>query len=99
MARGNAIPADQIFARGAIVSLLIPKAIRLVGELWRIYAQVVQHTRAGYQLNTKHGLISGRHQHNQLNSSFGSVLLEIPTLTPTEAAHAPNLSFAKVIEL
>jgi hypothetical protein len=27
MARGNAIPADRIFARGAIVSLLIRKAI------------------------------------------------------------------------
>ena len=38
MARGNAIPADQVFARSAIVSLLIPKAIRLAGELRRIYA-------------------------------------------------------------
>jgi hypothetical protein len=26
MARGNAIPTDRIFARGTIVSLLIPKA-------------------------------------------------------------------------
>jgi hypothetical protein len=99
MARGNAIPADRIFARGAIVSLLIRKAIRLAGELRRICARVVQHTRAGYQLNTRHGLISGRHQHNQLNSGDSSLLPEIPTLTPTEAAHAPKLSFAKVVEL
>ena len=41
MARGNAISADQIFARGAIVSFLIPKAIRLAGELRRIYTRVV----------------------------------------------------------
>ena len=61
MACGNAILADRIFARGAIVSPLIPKAIRLAGELRRIYARVIQHTRAGYQLNIKHSLISGRH--------------------------------------
>ena len=39
--RDNAIPANQIFARGAIVSFLILKAIRLAGKLWRIYAQVI----------------------------------------------------------
>jgi hypothetical protein len=99
MARDNAIPADRIFARDTIVSFLIPKATRLAGELRRIYARVVQHTRAGYQLNTRHGLISGRNQHNQLNSGDSSLLLEIPTLTLTKAAHAPKLSFARVVKL
>ena len=48
MARGNVIPADEIFARDAIVTLLIPKALRLAGKLRRVYARVVQHTRGGY---------------------------------------------------
>ena len=59
----------------------------------------MQHTRVGYQLNTKYSLISGRHQYNQLNSSNSSILLEIPTLTPTEAVYTPKFSFAKVVEL
>ena len=38
IARGSTIPTDQVFARSTIISLLIPKAIRLAGELRRIYA-------------------------------------------------------------
>ena len=41
MAGGSAITADQIYARGAIVSLLIPKPLRLAGELRRVYARVI----------------------------------------------------------
>jgi hypothetical protein len=63
MRAGNAVPADQIFARNAIVTLLIPKQLRLAGELRRILCRVIQHTRAGYQLNTKWGLLSGRFAH------------------------------------
>jgi hypothetical protein len=60
MRRGAAVPTAEIFARGAIVSLLIPAKMRLAGEARRILCRVVQHTRGGYQLNTKWGLLSGR---------------------------------------
>lgn len=98
MRRNNAIPADKVFARGVVVSLLIPKALRLAGELRRVFARVVQHTRAGYQLNTQWGLISGRHQHSQLNE-VTSTHLEIPTLTPQTAKRAEKYSLAKIAEL
>jgi hypothetical protein len=81
MAYSNAIPTDKIFARDAIITLLIPKALRLVGELRRVYARVIQYIRGGYQLSTKWGLISGRFQHNQLNNGAGSLQPEIPSLT------------------
>ena len=48
IARSNTIPTDQVFTRSTIISLLIPKAIRLASELRRIYARVVQYTRTGY---------------------------------------------------
>jgi hypothetical protein len=47
-----AIPAE-VYNRGKLVSLLIPKQLRLAGEFRRIYGRVVQHTRAGYQLVTQ----------------------------------------------
>ena len=45
---GNTISADQVFDRGAIVSLLIPKPMRLGGEQRRVFCRLIQHTRAGY---------------------------------------------------
>ena len=60
IAAGDAIPADEIFVHGSIVSLFIPKPLRLTSELRRVYTRIVQHTRAGYQLNTKWRLITGR---------------------------------------
>ena len=33
MARSNTIPTDQVFTYNTIISLLIPKAIRLASEL------------------------------------------------------------------
>jgi hypothetical protein len=98
MARGNAIPTDEIFARDAIVTLLIPKALRLAGELRRVYARVIQHTRGGYQLSTKWGLISGRFQHSQLNDGAGSLQPEIPSLTPQQAQSTAKFSLAKIVE-
>jgi hypothetical protein len=61
MAAGNTISADEIFAWGAIVALFIPKPLCLAGEVRRVFCRVIQHTCAGHQLNTKFGLISGRH--------------------------------------
>lgn len=59
MAVGNAIPTDEIFARGAIIALFIPKPCRLASEVKRVFCRVIQYTRAGYQLNTKFSLVSG----------------------------------------
>jgi hypothetical protein len=53
MRLGNTVPLSEIFDRGAIVLLLIPKPMRLAGEPRRIFCRVIQHTRAGYQLNSK----------------------------------------------
>ena len=83
MRAGNTVPADQIFARDAIVSLLIPKDLRLAGELRRVNCRVIQHTTAGYQLNTKWGLLSGRFAHSDLNGVDDEVD-EIPKLTVQE---------------
>ena len=98
MAAGNAIPAGEIYARAGIVSLFIPKSLRLAGELRRVYCRVIQHTRAGYQLNTKWGLITGRHQHSQLNG-VDSDIEDISRLTIQQANQEPKLSFAKIVEL
>jgi hypothetical protein len=41
MAQGNDISADEIYDRGRIVTLLIPKQLRLAGELRRVHCRVV----------------------------------------------------------
>jgi hypothetical protein len=38
---GNIVPPSEIFDRGAIVSLLIPKPIRLASEPRRIFCRVI----------------------------------------------------------
>lgn len=45
---GNAILTDEIFALGGIMSLFIPKPMRLAGKLRRVYCRIVQYTRGGY---------------------------------------------------
>ena len=96
MRAGNTIPADKIFARGGVVSLFIPKSMRLAGELRRVYYRVVQHTRGGYQLISRYGLISGRYQHNQLNG-VDQDMPDIPRMTVMEARNAPKVTFPKII--
>jgi hypothetical protein len=98
MAAGNTIPADKIFAREAIVALFIPKPLRLASEVKRVFCRVIQHTRAGYQLNTKFGLISRRHQHRQLNK-VDSDMPKITCLTITQANSTQKHSFTKIIKL
>jgi hypothetical protein len=66
MRRGNELNAT-VFARDSIVSLAIPRNIRLSGELRRVFCRVVQHTAGGYQLNTKWGLLNHRYPHSELN--------------------------------
>ena len=66
MRKGNTL-ATNVFARDSIVSLTIPRNIRLSGELRRVFCRVVQHTASGYQLNTKWGLLNHRYPHSELN--------------------------------
>jgi hypothetical protein len=49
----NPVLAIEVFDRESIVSLFIPKPMRLTGEVKRVFCRVIQHTRTGYQLNTK----------------------------------------------
>ena len=93
---GNTIPANEIFAHGSIMSLFIPKPIQLAGELRRVYCRVVQHTHGGYQLVSRYSLISGQHQHNQLNS-INQDILDIPRMTVIEARNAPKVTFPKIV--
>jgi hypothetical protein len=96
MRAGNTIPAAKVFDRGATVSLLIPLPLRLGGELRRLFCRVVQHTRAGYQLNTQWGLLSGRFQHTQLNgvdNDFG----DIPDLSVHEAKNQQKFKLTEVV--
>jgi hypothetical protein len=64
---GNTVSAARVFDRNSVVSLLILGELRLTGEQRRVFCRVVQHTRGGYQLTTKWGLLSGRFQHTELN--------------------------------
>ena len=41
MRAGNAVQADDIFARAAIVALHIPKPLRQAGEVRRVFCRVV----------------------------------------------------------
>jgi hypothetical protein len=92
----SAIPASEIFARNVIVSLLIPKELRLVGEMRRIFCRVIQHTRGGYQLNTKWGLLSNRFPHSELNGvDIDSG--EISQLTVQEARHAKKIKLSEAV--
>ena len=45
---GNPILATEVFDRRSIVSLFIPKLIRLTKEVKRVFCYVIQHTRIGY---------------------------------------------------
>jgi hypothetical protein len=96
MRKGGAILASEVFARNAIVSLLIPKEMRLIGEMRRIFCRVIQHTRGGYQLNTKWGLLSNRFPHSELNG-VDDDLREIPQLTVQEAKNAKKIRLGEVI--
>jgi hypothetical protein len=59
---GSPVLATEVFDRGSIVSLFIPKPMRLTGEVKRVFCRVIQYARTGYQLNTKWGLLYGRFQ-------------------------------------
>ena len=90
---GNAIPTTRVFDRDSIVSLLIPSEYRLLGEVRRVFCRVVQHTRGGYQLTTKWGLLTGRFQHIELNRVDHDIGVdEIPKLTVQEAKKAKKLA-------
>lgn len=81
-----------------IVTLLIPKALRLAGEVRRVFCRVIQHTHAGYQLNTKFGLLSGRYQHRELNGVDNDIP-DISMLTPTQAKTATKHTLTKIVQL
>jgi len=96
MRAGNTIPTAEVFDRGALVSLLIPLPLRLGGELRRLFCRVVQHTRAGYQLNTQLGLLSGRFQHSQLNG-VDSDSGDIPDLSVQKAKNEQKFKLSEVV--
>jgi len=97
MASQNVVPADEVYARNMMVSLFIPKPFRLAGELLRVPCRVVQHTRAGYQLNSAWGLLSGRYPHNQLNRVIGDTGIDIPSLTVQATSTVGKIGLAKVV--
>lgn len=95
---GNPVLPTDVFDRGSIVSLFIPKPMRLTGEVKRVFCRVVQHTRAGYQLNTRWGLLHGRFEQSQLNGIVDD-RGEIPALSPAEASKVPKVTLNKVASL
>ena len=95
MRRGNTL-ATNVFARDSIVSLTIPRNIRLSGELRRVFCRVVQHTPGGYQLNTKWGLLNHRYPHSELNG-IEEHNGEIPHLTIQEAKKVKKITLNAVV--
>lgn len=95
MPRGNA-SSTTAFARDSIVSLAIPRNIRLSGELRRVFCRVVQHTVGGYQLNTKLGLLNHRYPHSELNG-VEEDNGEIPYLTIQEVKKAKKITLNAVV--
>lgn len=95
MRRGNA-SSTAVFARDSIVSLGIPRNIRLSGELRRVFCRVVQHTIGGYQLNTKWGLLNHRYPHSELNG-VEEDNGEIPHLTIQGVKKAKKITLNAVV--
>jgi hypothetical protein len=98
MAQGNAVPAAKIHEQGAIVSLLIPGKVRKKTEVRRVMCRVIEYSRSGYQLNTEHGLIKGRWDHKDLNSSSLDIP-EILMLTQQEAKKTHKVELATIVAL
>ena len=95
---GNPVLAIEVFDRESIVSLFIPKPMRLTGEVKRVFCRVIQHTRTGYQLNTKWGLLHGRFEQSQLNG-IDDDRGEIPVLSLAEASKVSKIALNKVVSL
>ena len=96
MCSRNPVLATEVFDRGSIVSLFIPKPMRLTEEVKRVFCRVIQHTRTGY---TKQGLLHGRFEQSQLNGINDDNRGEIPTLSLAEANKAPKFTLNKVVSL
>jgi hypothetical protein len=72
--------------------------MRLTGEVKRVFCRVIQHTRTGYQLNTKWGLLHGRFEQSQLNG-IDDDRGEIPVLSPAEASKVSKITLNKIVSL
>ena len=92
---GNPVLAIEVFDRESIVSLFIPKPMRLTGEVKRVFCRVIQHTRTGYQLNTQWGLLHGRFEQSQLNG-IDDDREGIPVLSLAEASKVSKITLNKV---
>ena len=95
---GNPVLAIEVFDRESIVSLFIPKPMRLTGEVKRVFCCVIQYIRTGYQLNTKWGLLHGRFEQSQLNG-IDDDRGEIPVLSLAEASKVSKIALNKVVSL
>jgi hypothetical protein len=95
---GNPVLAIEVFDCESIVSLFIPKPMRLTGEVKRVFCHIIQYTWTGYQLNTKWGLLYGYFEQSQLNR-INDDRGEIPVLSLAEASKVSKIALNKIVSL
>jgi hypothetical protein len=103
IARCNKVAVIKVYPRNIIILFWILSKLRKTSEIKRIWYQVIQYTRGGYQLNTMQGLLSGRHQYDQLNtvdtSTREGTIPLIPSLTLTRTSKEKKVTLAKAVAL
>jgi len=100
---GKGKPDIAIFDKGKVVTLAIPKKLRLTSELQRLPVRVIKYSKGQYTLLSRHGQLSKSYSGGDLNPVYDeatATLSEgIPRVPPKKGRKPVQITLAKAVSL